>query len=77
MNVTDDGQPLGECPVLPSCGSLGHPGVTYHPGLDNTWCLCGKRIYPGRPYTVDQHIACCGGPLDKFKGGEVNGGQRP
>jgi hypothetical protein len=47
------------------CPTLNHPGVTYNPLCDRTWCLCGKHTYPGRPATVDQHLACCGGPLTK------------
>lgn len=52
------------------CASLGHPGVTFNPlyGPDGTtWCLCGEASYPGRPDTVDQHLACCCGPLDRYK----------
>ncbi|WP_159067398.1 hypothetical protein [Gordonia iterans] len=45
------------------CPSLDHPGVTYNAREDRTWCLCGHRTYPGRATTVDQHLACCGGPL--------------
>ena len=29
------------------CSALGHPGATYHPQLDRTWCTCGERTYPG------------------------------
>lgn len=65
MNSCEDQtEPLGEAPELPSCASLGHPGVTYNPWLNVTFCLCGKRFYDGRPATVDQHVACCGGPLE-------------
>lgn len=49
------------------CAELGHPGVTFNDWLDRTWCLCGEASYPGRPDTVDQHLACCGGPLDRYK----------
>ena len=52
------------------CSELGHPGVTFNPlyGPDGTtWRLCGEASYPGRPDTVDQHLACCGGTLDRFK----------
>ena len=45
------------------CPGLGHPGVTHNPWLDRTWCLCGAQIYPGRPASVDEHLACCTGPL--------------
>lgn len=50
-----------------TCADMGHPGVTYNPNEDKTWCLCGIRVYPGRTASVDQHLACCGGPLDRFK----------
>lgn len=49
------------------CAAAGHPGMTFNPFLDATWCLCGAVIRKGRPDTVDQHLACCGGPLDRFK----------
>lgn len=45
------------------CAGMGHPGVTYNPLYDRTWCLCGEKIYDGQPATVDQHLACCNGPL--------------
>ena len=45
------------------CAGHDHPGVTYNAGLDRTWCLCGQRTRPGRPTTVDDHLACCSGPL--------------
>lgn len=45
------------------CADHGHPGVTFNPWLLTTWCLCGHTTYPGRPATVDDHLACCGGPL--------------
>lgn len=45
------------------CADAGHPGVTYNPWEDRTWCLCGVHTYLGRPDTVAQHLACCGGPL--------------
>ncbi|HVX57389.1 MAG TPA: hypothetical protein VHA37_06680 [Candidatus Saccharimonadales bacterium] len=57
--------PVSENPAR--CADLGHPGVTYNPGEDKTWCLCGQVTYPGKPAMVDQHLACCGGPLDRFK----------
>lgn len=49
------------------CAALGHPGVTYNPNprTDRTWCACGARTYAG---DAAQHgIACCGGPLDRWK----------
>lgn len=30
------------------CPWFFHPPVTYHPQLDRTWCLCGRKTYPGR-----------------------------
>lgn len=56
-----------------TCAEFGHPGVTFNPSQGvhgTTWCLCGENSYPGRPDTVDQHLACCGGPLDRFKEGD-------
>lgn len=50
-----------------TCADAGHPGVTFNEWLDRTWCLCGATSYPGRPASVDEHLACCGGPLDRFK----------
>lgn len=53
-----------------TCAEMGHPGVTYNPMQGpngKTWCLCGQVTYPGRTADVDRHLACCGGPLDKFK----------
>jgi len=29
------------------CAEHGHPGVTYNPNMDDTWCLCGQRVRPG------------------------------
>ncbi len=51
------------------CAAAGHPGVTHSPFLGGTFCLCGAVIHKGRPTTVDQHITCCGGQLDRFKEG--------
>ena len=48
------------------CADLGHPGVTYNPWRDRTWCLCGLCTYEGRPPSVDGHLACCGGPLTEL-----------
>lgn len=59
--------PASETPVR--CAAAGHPGVTFNKWLDATWCLCGAVIHKGRPTTVDQHITCCGGQLDRFKEG--------
>lgn len=53
-----------------SCAAACHPGVTFNPlqgEHGTTWCPCGQVTYPGQPSTVDLHLACCGGPLDRFK----------
>lgn len=45
------------------CAEHNHPGVTFNPLMNRTWCLCGERRYEGRPTSVDEHLACCHGPL--------------
>ena len=45
------------------CADMGHPGVTWNPLHNRTWCLCGAHTYDGQPASVDQHLACCHGPL--------------
>ncbi len=49
--------------IATMCAGLGHPGVTYNPWEDRTWCRCGTRTYPGLSEAVGQHLACCAGPL--------------
>ena len=44
------------------CAEHDHPGVTYNPQMDKTWCLCGDVIRDGNHHT---HAACCGGPLEE------------
>ena len=44
------------------CADHGHPGVTYHPQMHRTWCLCGQVVRDGNHHT---HAACCGGPLEE------------
>ena len=70
-DVEPCGVPAGATRIDPGarvdCAGLGHPGVTYNNWLDRTWCLCGQVSYPGQSSTVAAHLACCGGPLDKFK----------
>lgn len=56
--------PASETPA--KCAVAGHPGVTYNPMTDETFCLCGERISSGLADSVDEHLACCGGPLDRF-----------
>lgn len=51
------------------CADMNHPGVTHNPLYNRTWCLCGAVIYKGRPDTVDEHLACCGGPLSRTPDG--------
>jgi len=34
------------------CADLDHPGITYHPWMDQTWCLCGRRVQPGNQVPV-------------------------
>lgn len=43
------------------CPYFLHPGVTYNQWLEQTWCLCGAKRYPGN--TVRNHLACCEGAL--------------
>lgn len=33
------------------CADHGHPGNTYNPWQDRTWCLCGETVVDGN--TVD------------------------
>ena len=51
------------------CSEMGHPGTTYNPWSDTTWCACGWATYPGVGPDADKHLACCGGPLDIPVGG--------
>lgn len=46
------------------CAEMGHPGTTYNPWSDTTWCACGWAVYPGVGPDAHKHLACCGGPLD-------------
>ena len=60
---------LGVCgPVDPHrrrpdlCADHDHPGQTYNPWMDQTWCLCGEVRTAGN--RVDLPLATtCGGPL--------------
>jgi len=50
------------------CEGEGHPGVTYNPLTDKTWCLCGERVYKGNQHTWAD---AKGGPLrEQLKGKE-------
>lgn len=51
------------------CAEYGHPGCTYHPQMDKTWCLCGAIIRDGNHHT---HAACCGGPLEELVPGKTD-----
>jgi hypothetical protein len=42
------------------CAEHGHPGATYNPQQDKTWCLCGEVVRDGDHH---EHVACCDGPL--------------
>ena len=49
------------------CAEHGHPGVTYNPWMDKTWCLCGEVITEGD--TVEFPVAssrggCLTSPLE-------------
>lgn len=43
------------------CVSHGHPGVTFHPQMNKTWCLCGEVIRDGEQ--VDWDFKGPGHPL--------------
>lgn len=44
------------------CAGHNHPGVTFNPWTNQTWCLCGAVIRDGDHF---EHAACCGGPLEE------------
>lgn len=46
-----------------TCADLGHPGATYNPQMDKTWCACGQVIRDGNHF---EHVTCCGGPPDRW-----------
>jgi hypothetical protein len=46
------------------CAEMSHPGATYNPWMERTWCACGGATYDG---DQSSHVACCGGPLDRHK----------
>lgn len=59
VGKTDDKPPLpAKRPDL--CAGYGHPGCTYNPLMDMTWCLCGAVIRDGDQNTLADQ---CGGPL--------------
>ncbi len=45
------------------CAEHGHPGVTYNPWHDKTWCLCGEVVVNGNH---DTWADKCGGPLIEY-----------
>ena len=60
VGLGDPGSPSPTRKRPDLCAEHGHPGVTYNPWQDRTWCLCGDVVRDGDHYT---HAACCGGPL--------------
>ncbi|ROR91719.1 hypothetical protein [Nocardioides aurantiacus] len=55
------GQPARHRPSPELCAEFDHPGATYNPWQDKTWCLCGDVIRQGNHATHD--ACCCGGRL--------------
>jgi hypothetical protein len=49
------------------CAEMDHPGVTYSPWVNLTFCVCGLVSVTGDSHS--HGIACCGGPLDRWKDG--------
>jgi hypothetical protein len=39
------------------CVGRGHPGTTFNPWMNRTWCACGEIVVEGN--TAD-HQLCCG-----------------
>lgn len=60
LGVGGDPSPTRKRPDL--CAEYDHPGVTFNPWQDRTWCLCGEVVRDGNHFT---HAACCGGPLEE------------
>lgn len=48
-----------ESPHYARCVELGHPGDTYNPLCDATWCRCGAAVYAGDWSADAGHIFCC------------------
>lgn len=48
------------CPE--KCADHGHPGCTYNPQMNRTWCLCGEVVRDGNQLDPT-HPACCDGAL--------------
>lgn len=34
-------------PIADRCAEAGHPGATFNPWLNRTWCLCGEVVTEG------------------------------
>lgn len=62
VGLGDPGEPARTRTRPDLCADHDHPGVTYHPQADKTWCLCGEFVRDGNHHT---HAACCGGPLEE------------
>ena len=62
VGLGDPGTPHGRRTRPDLCADHGHPGATYNPWQDRTWCLCGEVVRDGNHHT---HSACCGGPLEE------------
>ncbi|MDB5716471.1 MAG: hypothetical protein JWO15_3868 [Sphingomonadales bacterium] len=59
------GAPSTHKPRPDLCESLGHPGETYNPWTDKTWCLCGAVVVADN--TAGHESCCCGGRLLKCR----------
>lgn len=62
VGLGDPGQPSRTRKRPDLCAEHGHPGCTYNPWQDKTWCLCGAVVRDGDQAT---HADCCGGPLEE------------
>lgn len=56
------GTPSRHQTIPAKCADEGHPGVTFHPQMNQTWCLCGAVITVGNA-VVWPKPTDCGGPL--------------
>lgn len=62
VGLGDAGDPSSHRKRPDLCAAHGHPGATFNPRQNRTWCLCGSVIREGNHFT---HAACCGGPLEE------------
>lgn len=60
VGLGDPGKPASYRTRPDLCEDMGHPGATYNPWHDRTWCLCGEVVVDGNHAS---HVACCDGPL--------------